>query len=423
MMREALERSAVESERASAIYAACADTADAEDPYRLAEFQVRAGRFNAAIDSLLGALRIGIHTVAVDQSLQLYGVVSEMLDDISAPANDPRRGVLREAHVTLLRLGGSIPEAKQQAGSLAEDAAAFGWKRVRGDAHVHLGILAEQLGEPTRAVLRHFDEALATFDELDDDRGRARAYRALAQYHLAHGKPDVSSNLTQKALELLRSAGDPEGVVDCLAALGTSRLQEGSLERSRSRFEEARTRAEELGLRHFTAEAMLGLGQIAWRQGASSQAERHFRDALELWTSIGSHSSAIASAYVGLMHLERLELAAARRAFERALPSARAGAAPRVARLVEAGMMAASANDSAPDRFDEHFRYLAEHHGELSGMETPNAVFLAGQLWARNGDRDRARRAYDFARNQFLAIGAQKRADDVARAIGRLNAR
>lgn len=420
MMREALERSALESDRAHAIYAACADTADPHDPYRLAEFQVRAGRLDDAIASLLEALRIGIHTVAVDQSLQLVDVITELLNDVDAEENDLRRGMVGQARVTVLRLRGSIQQAGDAARQLAEDATRFGWTRLRGEANVHLGILGEQTGEPTRTVLEFFDEALATFDELDDDGGRARAYRALAQYHLANGKADVASNLNTKALTLLESLDDEEGVVECLAALGASRFQEGTLEAARSRFEQAHARADQLGLRHFAAEAILGLGQIAWRQGAVAQAERDFRDALELWTSIGSHSAAVASVYVGLMHLDRLEFTAARRAFESALEPARSGAAPRVTGVVEAGMMATTANDDEAERYDEHFSAL-QSQPRPAGMEAANAVFLAGQVWARRGDRHRARRAYTFARNRFLALGAQKRADDVARAIGRLS--
>ena len=329
--------------------------------------------------------------------------------------------MLREARIALLRLGGSVAAAREEAGKLVEDAARFGWPRLRGEANVHLGILGEQAGEPTRMVLGYFDEALATFDELDDDGGRARAYRALAEYHLSNGKPEIASNLTQKALGLLDALGDDEGVVECLAALGTSHLQSGSLELARSRFEEAHARADQLGLRHFAAEALMGLGQIAWRQGATAQAERDFRDALELWTSIGSRSAAFASAYIGLMHLDRLEFTAARRAFESALAPARSGALGRIAPLVEAGLMAAAADYGDVERYDEHFTSLRQSLDAPLGMETPNAVFLAGQIWARHGDRERARAAYDFARNQFLALGAQKRADDVARAIGRLS--
>lgn len=100
----------------------------------------------------------------------------------------------------------------------------------------------------------------------------------------------------------------------------------------------------------------------------------------------------------------------------------RSGEALQVSHLVDCGLMACAAYFEDFDRFDR----LAEELGvrvmraAARDVGVPETLVIAGEIWAGRGDRRRARRAYDIARNQFLALGAQQRADDVARSIGRL---
>ena len=421
MLRDSLERDVEASSRGAEIFAACAEAADRTDPYRLAEFQVRAGRFNEAIDSLLSALRIGIASVAVDQSLQLVEVIRDLFVEVRAPAHDPRRGTLAEAQVTLTRLAGHFAEARRLATELASDAHRFRWDGVLADAHIHLGSLGQILGDPVDSVLKHFDEALSIFHELDEDAGRARAYQALADFHASTGKPETAANLLAKALEIFEASRNAEGAVQCLVAIGNAKLGEGFDQEAARWFRRAKAEALRLGLRQYEAAALDGLGLVSRRQDALETAQRQFEEAKEIWASIGSPSADEAAMHIGLVHFDRQELHVAERIFAELAERRGDVALSRMGLTVYAGMMAVCANAPDPKGFDQwRERLVSANTRAVRDPDLAQLTFLAGDIWARRRDKARARSSYDIARNIFLALGEERLADDVALAIGRL---
>ena len=423
MLRETLERSAVESGRAREIYRAAGEAADASaDPYRAAEFRIRAGEIELAIEHLLLAIDDSILNMAVHQSLQVLEMIEELLDQVGARVDDPRRGRVFAASVDVMRLSGDVPRAQKRAAELVEIAERYGWRREAGYGHAHLGVLGEMTGEKRDVVLHHFDDALALFDATDDDAGRAHAYRALARYHLGVGNPSAASNLIMKAHEIVTRVDDTDGIIECLIALGTARLASGEINEARHSLLQARTVADKHQMRLLVAEACGGLGQVAEVAGDLDDAERCYRQAQEIWAATGSQNVHVATVRLALLLIHREQFGPAREALLETYEVVLAGKLPQVAQIVDAALMVCTAIDGDAALFDQLNRELRAllRASSVLTLEVPQTVFLAGRKWAEAGDRGRARKAYDIARNVFLALGAQESADEVAFAIGRL---
>lgn len=423
MLRETLERSAVESGRADRIYRAAGDIADATtDPYRVAEFYVRAGELEHAITNLLAAIDVGMLTMGIDQSLQVVEMIDELLDEVGAAPGDPRRGRAFAASVEILRLSGDVPRAMARATELVELAEEYGWGREAGYGHVHLGVLSEITSAERSVILHHFDDALALFDEEDDDAGRAHAYRALARYHLGVGNPAVASNLILKAHDIVERLEDTDGIIECLVALGKARLAEDDMGAARDSFERAARAAEKYQLRLLLAEALDGLGQVAQEEGDLDSARANYSRAQALWLATGSQNAHIAGVHLALLLLEQEDYEPAQLALLETHQLVVAGTLPQVGQIVDAGLMVCAAVAGDEEMFDTLNRELRAllRQTPAPDMKVPEVTFLAGRKWAEAGDRARARKAYDVARNVFLAIGEQQSADEVAFAIGRL---
>ncbi len=424
MLREAMEQRVEESDAAAAIYAACARAADPSDPYRVAELQVRAGDYDEAIDSLVNALRAGTSSVGVDQSLQLVELIRDLFREVRATAHDERRGAVAEAQIRLTRTAGYYAEARRLAAELVKDAVRFSWRSTEAEARLHLGMLGQILNEPRDAVLREFDEALTIYDELDDDLGRARAYRELARYNLVTGQPDSTKRLTSKALKVLESAHDYEGTVDCRLMQAEAALALGDRSEAEREFESALQLAREHQVRHLEAAALDGLGLLSRFRGKANKAEDQFFAACELWSGVGSPLSDQAATHLALLHFDQMEFDEAGDILDDVAARVPAGTHHPFASTVWAGMMAVAAHRGTTRVFDAYRERLmaATSTRGMWSLEPGRLAFLAGTVWAKRKDRARARSCFDIARHHFLAIEEEKLADDVARAIGRLAA-
>ena len=81
------------------------------------------------------------------------------------------------------------------AASLVVESLRHGWRTVEADARLHLGTLGQLLDEPTDDVLREFDEALAIFDEVDDDPVLGQDH-PLGRHAGRHGQVSVGHQVT-----------------------------------------------------------------------------------------------------------------------------------------------------------------------------------------------------------------------------------
>ena len=422
MLRETLERSAEESGRAETIFRAAGHRADPTDPYRLAEFQIRGGEPERAVENLITTLERGMFRTSVDQSEQLLDVAQALLDDLDPAEDDVRRARLAAARVDLERLRGDARSAWDAASELADRAEEMGWKSEGAHARLVLGTLAEVTRADPDAGAPHFEAALALYDEAGDLAGRARTLRELASYRVGLGEYREAVSLLEEAGWIVASLDDPLGSVECSISLGEARLAALDVPGARNAYDEALELAQEHHLGVLVASALDGLGQVAEAAGELDESEALYRQAQEQWTAIGSEMAHVAGVHLALLLLSQKKFHPARQTLIETRELVHAGALPQVAQIVAAGLLACAAIDEEGEFFDELNREIRQllRKSPTPHAQVPNVAFLAGDLWARIGDRRRARKAYDVARNVFLALGEHAAADDVAAAIGRL---
>lgn len=422
MLREALERSATESGRAPAIYRAAASQCESADPYRSAELRIRAGDFEQAIDGLLNALDAGIQSLAADQARQVIGTVNELLEATEAPESDVRRGRLLALEVELARVSGDVQLATQAANDLAKRAERFQWVREHSWAMLHLAVLGDLANDRERTLLERFESARRGFDQCGDQVGRAEMLRSLARFQLRRGKPQEAAGLIRKAREIATAIGDVNGELECLIALGHAALAAHDLESAKVELERACELAETHRLRMLIAQAHDGLGLVAQAAKDFEAAEDHFQRAHEIWTALGSRTAHVAEAHLALLMLEREFYTFARGALAHLRQLDLASRLPNVAQAVTAGLMLCAAVDQDAWFFDKLNHELREQLRGTSAPDpsVPRFAFQAGEKFAAAGDKLRARKSFDVARNVYMALHERERADQVAFAIGRL---
>lgn len=210
-----------------------------------------------------------------------------------------------------------------------EAARAWGNKWAEADMLKRLGLICTTVGihDEAEPCLR---ESMRLCDEIGDPRGAADAKEGLALLHVATGGLDEAADafqelipvyrgldatrnvgLTlinlgfvlprlgrpQEAVELLRkakeifdglSAEDPYNGARVVVALTGAHLGAGEIVKARESGVLAARLMRGLGSTNGEAEALEALGEVAHREGDHRAAERHLRQALEIFLALGS---------------------------------------------------------------------------------------------------------------------------------------
>ncbi len=192
----------------------------------------------------------------------------------------------------------------------------------------NLGALRDDLGEPEEAR-EYFERALKIADRVEGiamgERVGLRRNLALALEHAGHYAA-AAEHLRQAAslLELSHGLAYPERI-DVLTQLGTVLVEGGDLNQGRRLLEEANTLRAELPreARPIAAAAALALGRLLSQQGEHKRALKLLAEAVELHRGATPEREAyrgLALLELGLAQLAARDPAAARRAFDEAIP-------------------------------------------------------------------------------------------------------
>jgi predicted ATPase/class 3 adenylate cyclase len=183
------------------------------------------------------------------------------------------------------------------------------------------GRLAQVQGDNSPGVVADFEDSLALFRELEDERGIARSLMSLGNVHRRRGEYDRAEELFEESLSIYRRIGDffnEGGAMMNLAELASAR---GDTAQARSLFKEvadgARGRGNRLGLGF----ALGYLGSVAYQDGAYDEAERYLNESLSEFRALkgGEISQAWMIAGLGAVERERGEHERAREIFAQAL--------------------------------------------------------------------------------------------------------
>ncbi len=292
MLRESLERRAVEGGRAAAIHGAIADLllprfvrGRYDVAERLALSLDKSGRGDEALEPLRVGADAAMRRAEYDRALSLLDQHADISRRLRLPEAHPTRieALLVRAEVR------SSQGAYGEADALAEEALALvdlgaddeiGARALDVAAHV-----AFRRGDPALAEAR-FTEALQRFDRLDRQVDASRCLRGLARIAEREGRRSVAFQAYLHSLELCRANDDAIGIAASLRGMG--RTDTSRPEGSSAELEEALGVAETSGDMLGVGRALLALGEHALRTLRPRDAIVRFRDALELARRIGA---------------------------------------------------------------------------------------------------------------------------------------
>ncbi|MBN2003041.1 MAG: tetratricopeptide repeat protein [Anaerolineae bacterium] len=134
---------------------------------------------------------------------------------------------------------------------------------------------------------RYFEEALADYAALANDRDSAGALGSLGKIAWATGDFAAAQEQFSRALDLWRSLNDLMGVADVLDNLGVTAREQGDLAKAQSYFTESHEIFQTLDAPVYLAYVSNHLAGAFWVNGDRPQAERFFRQAIAIGREIG----------------------------------------------------------------------------------------------------------------------------------------
>jgi DNA-binding SARP family transcriptional activator/Flp pilus assembly protein TadD len=190
----------------------------------------------------------------------------------SAPDLTPEIAVqLAEALFGFFLVRGHWHEWQHVHRTAREVARRTGDRRAEAHACRDLSTACERLGQYDLA-LRHLEESLAIFDELDDVYGRATALNGLGVVHYRLGQHELAVRRYGESVAIRRELDDPYGLAVGLANLGMVHVVRGDFGRALGYQQEALAIFERLGERNSQAVSLTALGEAYEGQGQLGQA-------------------------------------------------------------------------------------------------------------------------------------------------------
>jgi tetratricopeptide (TPR) repeat protein/transcriptional regulator with XRE-family HTH domain len=153
-----------------------------------------------------------------------------------------------------------------------------------------IGGLAWHQGQPERAR-RFFEEALNLRRELEDQRGIADTLKSLANLAAEQGQPELAHRLYQEALEVFRLLDDRRGFAITQNNLGILAREQGQPEQARLLYEEALSILREIGDQSSTAAVLTNLGNLARNMGQPELARLFLEESLTILRQLANRRS------------------------------------------------------------------------------------------------------------------------------------
>jgi len=158
----------------------------------------------------------------------------------------------------------------------------IGNRSMCASVRVNQALACNLSGDPA-AALRHAEEALALFEELDQTYGRAVAAQNMAEAHLALGHLAAAEQAARRVLAEEELSTAPDG----LRVLGEVALARGELARAEELVEQSRRVAEQNQDRYLAAYAWRALGRVKQAQRQPGAAQAAFAAAVERFAELG----------------------------------------------------------------------------------------------------------------------------------------
>ncbi|MET7574894.1 tetratricopeptide repeat protein [Streptomyces sp. NPDC005492] len=168
-------------------------------------------------------------------------------------------------------------------------------------AHHQLGIAAQNQGD-LAAAERHFRNALAIDEQLNDRFGVATSHRQLGIVAQLQGRLEEAEDWYRQSLTIEEELGDRPGIAISYHQLGLIAQGRGDLDDAENWYRQSLTINEELGDRSGMARSHRQLGLIAQLRGRLEEAEDWYRQSLTVNEELGNRpGTAISYHQLGLI--------------------------------------------------------------------------------------------------------------------------
>jgi len=216
------------------------------------------------------------------------------------------------------------------------------------------------------------------------------------------GRGSEARPLLAHALEALGGPQDDHARLTLRISQGKVEVAAGNLEEARRTLELARELAVKLGVRNRIGQVYNVLGDVARYSGDLYQAERHYRDAHEVWSSMAERNADVAALNQGLVQFELERFAASHETLVRVLQSSEESGRPVLAKYTRATMLPSLAGLNAWDHWDAQWPEIAELvSGQLVDLDIGRAAHVAARLAYDAGEFARGDQAWRLSISQY----------------------
>ncbi|MFZ2286297.1 MAG: histidine kinase [Bacteroidales bacterium] len=183
------------------------------------------------------------------------------------------------------------------------DSRKMDYRRGVADASLALGMAYLAKYNRGDSALYYNDLALASYEEIGDIAGQARACYGLSYVYSFKGDLVSSEKFSNMSLQYFEKAGDHRGMINSLNALSYLARQQQDLEKATAYIKKAISTASEVKDTLPLADATNSLGNIYKEMALFSQAIDTYFEALKLWEMKGdSAGMSIAYGSIGLAY-------------------------------------------------------------------------------------------------------------------------
>ena len=430
VLRESLLRRSSESGRSRGHHRVCAEVLDGDTQpdetlaercqrnVRLGRHRRAAGQWHLAVEPLLEGAR-GRNQLG--DSAGAATLVREWEDAIRHAGLDDADARWGKGWIFLGELAarqGKADEARQWLDTAEDAARRHGWTSELARSLVIGAWVAQDLGDldGSRARLAEAAKLCKTLKDptLDADRLRLRC-----RMHLRLGATDRAISDGQRALEINLARGDVLSAANTLTLLSDCANWAGDHAEAAAYLARALSCYDQGGFRWGMANCANTLGEIARMQGRVEEALGHYRVALNLYRALNNSNAVIPYLNIGLLLVESGDVARARPILETGMRMTDDMGMRLLQGAINIALMAATARGHDWPAFDRHLNQAEVFLRQTGSVDVDNARLaqLAGQASADAGERDRSRRAYAIALQQWEALGRAGEAGVVARAL------
>lgn len=422
MLRESVERMARDAGRLAGHHRACAamlrerwTAGERGVAERLGRHLLLAGELEAAVEPLLAGARERRETSDYPAALSLLAERETALQELNAPAADPRWGsgwVLR-ARIHLHQ--GELAEVFRWAERAATDGGQDGGAilseslRLQGDA-------ARRRGDLDRAA--HLYERCIALPE--NPHGAAASLWGLADVARQRGRTVDARTLLDRSLLLYRAIGDEHGIAD--HALGQADLarQRRDLVAAKDLYRRARDRFEALGNRYGVARGANGLGEVARMRGDLVTAREGYARSLALLEELRSADAVFPRLNLALSHLAEARFRDAQEILQESREILERRGWGGLLAAVHVGLLACAADARDWSAWDDHFDLGRAALTTSAALDPDLAACaeLGGRLMDWAGQDARAREAYTIALAQWRGLEDEKGVRRMEKAAG-----